>query len=539
MSSSAERVTLVPSAKNSTGYKCVSYHPDCSRPWFASAPNHGHLGSFSTKVAAATAYARHLGPVASLAAAEKESLSRAALKPMDLHEIKRHADAEGLTLVPSTTATSGYLGVTKHNDKSGSFKAELRDGGVRKRCLGVFPSAEEAALAYARHLGPAKSAESARHERAAAHTPTSEARVQQLASQEGLTLVRSSRPSGFQGVLYLAGRKDKPYKAQFGTHVHTVRLLGYFHTAPEAALAYARHLGPAASAAAAAGPTTITPGMSEDDAHAIAESEGLTLVPSHKSASGYLNVSRSSGGSKKPWKVQVRCRALGRRFKRDLGQFDSAPEAALAYARHLGKVASAQEAANSGLLATGKRSREDGDAEDGDEGEDDNEGEVAQCDENEGEAEDEHAEAESREDAVQLVEEDGGDVNEEEKVGVGHGWEKFDIRCAISLQRLTDPAKGDLCVHRARCNYVTLREYVGRSASSHCSTTRCPIAGCTARLLRTRSILRDDDLRAALQTLPSSAGPAIWLKGSQVLTKEPQVAKRLRAPRGALKIDVH
>lgn len=176
-----------------------------------------------------------------------------------------------------------------------------------------------------------------------------------------------------------------------------------------------RHLGPAASAAAAAGPATITPGMSEDDAHAIAESEGLTLVPSHKSASGYLNVSRSSGGSKKPWKVQVRCRALGRRFKRDLGQFDSAPEAALAYARHLGKVASAQEAANSGLLAAGERSREDGVAEDGDEGEDDNEGEDAQCDKNEGEAEDEHAEAEAREDAVQLVEEDGGDVNEEEE----------------------------------------------------------------------------------------------------------------------------
>ena len=81
-----------------------------------------------------------------------------------------------------------------------------------------------------------------------------------------------------------------------------------------------------------------------------------------------------------------------------------------------------QGAANSGLLAAGERSREDGVAEDGDEGEDDNEGEDAQCDENEGEAEDEHEEAEAREDAVQLVEEDGGDVNEEEEGSRSWPW---------------------------------------------------------------------------------------------------------------------
>lgn len=81
--------------------------------------------------------------------------------------------------------------------------------------------------------------------------------VQEIADAEGLTLVRSSGKTGFAKVIQksstplkpgqAAPRRRRPYCAQINFRGRK-RSLGDFTTAEEAALAYARHLGPEASA---------------------------------------------------------------------------------------------------------------------------------------------------------------------------------------------------------------------------------------------------------------------------------------------------
>ena len=81
--------------------------------------------------------------------------------------------------------------------------------------------------------------------------------VQEIAETEGLTLVRSTGNTGFAKVIkksstplrpgWAAPRRRRPYCAQINFRGRK-RSLGDFATAEEAALAYARHLGPEASA---------------------------------------------------------------------------------------------------------------------------------------------------------------------------------------------------------------------------------------------------------------------------------------------------
>ena len=68
---------------------------------------------------------------------------------------ERLAEAEGLTLIPSSNAC-GYLGVSVCG-KDG-YQARIKVDGRDER-IGWYPSAAEAALAYARYLGPARCAE--------------------------------------------------------------------------------------------------------------------------------------------------------------------------------------------------------------------------------------------------------------------------------------------------------------------------------------------------------------------------------------------
>ena len=63
---------------------------------------------------------------------------------------------EELVLVPSTN-TCGFKGVTRQRDK---FQAMAWDGG-RQRFLGLFDTAEEAAVAYARRVGKERAAREA------------------------------------------------------------------------------------------------------------------------------------------------------------------------------------------------------------------------------------------------------------------------------------------------------------------------------------------------------------------------------------------
>ena len=147
---------------------------------------------------------------------------------MSLSGAVRQAEAEGLTLLRSESGSTGYTCVSFNGScKSKPYKAQLMRGGTMVT-LGYFATPEEAALCYAR---------SPEAQAAAAEPPplTAEEAVRQ-AEAEGLTLLRSERSStGYKGVSF----NSSHYQAKVwrgGTVVN----LGYFTTAEEAALCYAR-----------------------------------------------------------------------------------------------------------------------------------------------------------------------------------------------------------------------------------------------------------------------------------------------------------
>lgn len=77
--------------------------------------------------------------------------------------------------------------------------------------------------------------------------------------------------------------------------------------------------------------------MTEEEAHRLAEAEGISLVLAPCNDSGYKGVSRNNKSAMSPksgYCAQF-CQ-FGRTYR--LGSFSSAPEAALAYARHLKAV---------------------------------------------------------------------------------------------------------------------------------------------------------------------------------------------------------
>ena len=77
--------------------------------------------------------------------------------------------------------------------------------------------------------------------------------------------------------------------------------------------------------------------MTEEEAHRLAEAEGISLILTPRNASGYKGVSRNNKttcSSKSGYCAQF-CQ-YGRILR--LGSFSGAPEAALAYARHVKTV---------------------------------------------------------------------------------------------------------------------------------------------------------------------------------------------------------
>ena len=108
--------------------------------------------------------------------------------------------------------------------------------------MGDFATAEEAALAVARFLGP-EGVAAALAPPAAEPAPMTAEEAHAAAAAEGLTLVRAENPTGFKGVSSPAAPPSKPFKAQLWRGGRT-ESLGVFATAEEAALAVARFLGP-------------------------------------------------------------------------------------------------------------------------------------------------------------------------------------------------------------------------------------------------------------------------------------------------------
>ena len=121
------------------------------------------------------------------------------------------------------------------------FKAQLwRDGD--NNYLGMFATAEEAALAVARFLGPEGVTAALAPEPADDGGGGAAA-----AAAEGLSLVPADGPTGFKGVSR-SGTAAKPFAARLWHGWHH-KHLGCFATA-EAALAVARCLRPEGVAAA-------------------------------------------------------------------------------------------------------------------------------------------------------------------------------------------------------------------------------------------------------------------------------------------------
>ena len=160
------------------------------------------------------------------------------------------------------------------------------------------------------------------------------------AEVEGLTLVRSEESStGYKGVCLNKRSKSLAYIAKVWRRGKIV-LLGSFATAEEAALSYAR--SPEAKAEVAAAATPPLPQMTAEEALRRAEAQGLTLLRSEDSNSGYKYVVFSPKNTVRPYTAKV-----WRGGKQvSLGSFATAEEAALKFARtREGRAAAAAAAA--------------------------------------------------------------------------------------------------------------------------------------------------------------------------------------------------
>ena len=214
------------------------------------------------------------------------------------------------------------------DNPSKPFQAKLTHG-RRTEYLGMFATAEEAALAVARFLGPeGVAAALAPPEPAPVPQPTmTAAEAHAAAAAEGLVLLRADNAAGFKFVYPKSG--NNPFKAH-PYHCGRQHDLGSFATAEEAALAVARFLGPAGVAAALTPPAPEPAPMTATEAHAAAAEEGLSLLRA-ENATVFKGVSRDKNPSK-PFKAHL---YHGGRQKH-LGYFATAEEAAVAVTRFLG-----------------------------------------------------------------------------------------------------------------------------------------------------------------------------------------------------------
>ena len=259
--------------------------------------------------------------------------------PLTAKEAVRQAEAEGLTLLRSDNST-GFKGVGfSSSRKSKPYQAQMKRGG-KSVSFGSYATAEEAALCYARSL-PAQAAAAA----PPAPPPLTAEEALRQAQAEGLTLLRSDNSTGYKGVAFNSNTKGKPYQAKVRRGGKTVHL-GYFTTAEEAALSIARTPEARAAAAAPPEPPPMTaeealpqaqaaaappepPPMTAEEALRQAEAEGLTLLKSESSCTGYKGVAFLSGARSKPYQAQMKRGGKSVSF----GSYATAEEAALCYAR--------------------------------------------------------------------------------------------------------------------------------------------------------------------------------------------------------------
>ena len=158
-----------------------------------------------------------------------------------------------------------------------------------------------------------------------------------VAEAEGLQLHLSSKntSTGYKGVARRHSGRFEARRQTNGKDFH----LGLFDTAVEAAVAYARAVGVAPAVAVAKERAALS--LLEE-----AEAEGLQLHLSSKNTStGYKGVARHHSG-----RFEARRSANGRNLH--LGLFDTAVEAAVAYAQAVGWASAVAEAKESAMLAS-------------------------------------------------------------------------------------------------------------------------------------------------------------------------------------------
>mmetsp|Transcript_9958 Transcript_9958/g.32975 ORF Transcript_9958/g.32975 Transcript_9958/m.32975 type:complete len:191 (+) Transcript_9958:82-654(+) len=158
---------------------------------------------------------------------------------MSPENTQRPQVSERLMLIPAIlkNSTTGYKNVN-YDRGNNKFKAQVRVAG-KSVSLGYFDTAEEAATAYARSEYGRADAAKLLQPRPAPTAAGAEAIRQ--AEREGLTLTASSNNStGYKGVTFCPKQKGtKKYMLQEWVCGKQVSL-GYFATAEQAALFYAR-----------------------------------------------------------------------------------------------------------------------------------------------------------------------------------------------------------------------------------------------------------------------------------------------------------
>ena len=182
----------------------------------------------------------------------------------------------------------------------------------------------------------------------AAELAAAAAAAERMAAEEGLVLIPASTTGGYRGVKLDKHCASRPYNALIGKDGHT-KSLGYFATAKEAALAYAR------AKKDATGVVPPQPFLTEHEADeyaaAAAASEGLELVPT-ESDGRFKGVKKHKCKRSRPYEAKIWMDGK----TKSLGHYMTAREAALAYARAkaAGKSGGGEASSSAVLATTGK-----------------------------------------------------------------------------------------------------------------------------------------------------------------------------------------
>jgi hypothetical protein len=263
-----------------------------------------------------------------------------------VERLQVHMSAHGLSQVRLSThlrlSSSGSLSSWLSTNPSQSLSTRAAIDHAVRAYLSGGPPEEEAALCYARRARAERAAAEAAGAEVAVPQPLTSDEARAAAAAEGLELVPSSRSeTGFKGV-YKSGAK---YEASF-TENRKTRQLGRFATPEEAALCYARHARAERATAEAAGAEVAVPQpLTADEARAAAAAEGLELVPSSSSETGFKGVYKSGA------KYEAKFTENGTQLY--IGTFATPEEAALCCARHAGLERAAAEAAEATLMLGG------------------------------------------------------------------------------------------------------------------------------------------------------------------------------------------